>query len=190
MADSCTGGSCNNPSNTTNNSNAGNSGPQNSNNKTTSISDLVLNVQAQVASQTAHVSQSGIAASGDASSTGGTAVAGNGGNGGDAKATVDNSSSAKGGSADTCKVADCTAKANGGSATSSNGGNTVTGGSSTADGGITGDAKADLAKIVRMMIGLLKRFSERADVLKEEDGHYRYQRDQEHDQDQEQERKP
>jgi four helix bundle protein len=50
-------------------------------------------------------------------------------------------------------------------------------------------AKADLAKIVRMMIGLLKRFSERAEVLKEEDGHYRYQQDQEYDQDQEQEEK-
>ena len=50
------------------------------------------------------------------------------------------------------------------------------------------DAKADLARIVRMMIGLLKRFSERADVLQEEDGHYGYQEDQEHDQDQEQER--
>ena len=48
-------------------------------------------------------------------------------------------------------------------------------------------AKADLARIVRMMIGLLKRFSERADVLKEEDGYYGYQQDQEHDQDQEQE---
>jgi four helix bundle protein len=51
-------------------------------------------------------------------------------------------------------------------------------------------AKADLARIVRMMIGLLKRFSERADVLKEEDGLYGYQQDQEHDQDQEQEEKP
>jgi four helix bundle protein len=49
------------------------------------------------------------------------------------------------------------------------------------------DAKIDLARIVRMMIGLLKRFSERADVLKEEDGYYGYQQDQEHDQDQEQE---
>jgi four helix bundle protein len=49
------------------------------------------------------------------------------------------------------------------------------------------DAKVDLARIVRMMIGLLKRFSERADVLKEEDGFYGYQQDQEHDQDQEQE---
>jgi four helix bundle protein len=49
------------------------------------------------------------------------------------------------------------------------------------------DAKVDLARIVRMMIGLLKRFSERADVLKEEDGYYGYQQDQEHDQDQEQE---
>ena len=51
------------------------------------------------------------------------------------------------------------------------------------------DAKVDLARIVRMMIGLLKRFSERADVLKEEDGFYGYQQDQEHDQDQEQEGK-
>jgi four helix bundle protein len=49
------------------------------------------------------------------------------------------------------------------------------------------DAKAQLAAIVRMMIGLLKRFSERADVLREEDGDYGYQQDQEHDQDQEQE---
>jgi four helix bundle protein len=48
------------------------------------------------------------------------------------------------------------------------------------------DAKIDLARIVRMMIGLLKRFSERADVLKEEDGLYGYQQDQEHDQDQDQ----
>ena len=38
-----------------------------------------------------------------------------------------------------------------------------------------------------MMMGLLKRFSERADVLREEDGSYRYQQDQEQDQDQEQE---
>jgi four helix bundle protein len=52
------------------------------------------------------------------------------------------------------------------------------------------DAKVDLARIVRMMIGLLKRFSERADVLKEEDGYYGYQQDQEHDQDQEQEGEP
>jgi four helix bundle protein len=51
-------------------------------------------------------------------------------------------------------------------------------------------AKVDLARIVRMMIGLLKRFSERADVLKEEDGFYGYQQDQEHDQDQGQEGKP
>ena len=51
------------------------------------------------------------------------------------------------------------------------------------------DAKVDLARIVRMMIGLLKRFSEWADVLKEEDGFYGYQQDQEHDQDQEQEGK-
>lgn len=48
-------------------------------------------------------------------------------------------------------------------------------------------AKADLAAIVRMMIGLLKRFSERADVLREEGGSYGYQEDQEHDQEQEHE---
>jgi four helix bundle protein len=49
------------------------------------------------------------------------------------------------------------------------------------------DAKANLATIVRMMIGLLKRFSERADVLKEEDGYYGYHQDQEQDQEQERE---
>jgi len=48
-------------------------------------------------------------------------------------------------------------------------------------------AKTDLAAIVRMMIGLLKRFSERADVLHEEGGSYGYQQDQEHDQDHEHE---
>ena len=50
-------------------------------------------------------------------------------------------------------------------------------------------AKTQLAAIVRMLMGLLKRFSERADVLREEDGYYGYQQDQEQDQDQEQERK-
>ena len=49
------------------------------------------------------------------------------------------------------------------------------------------DAKAQLAAIVRMLIGLLKRFSERADVLREECGFYGYHQDQEHDQDQEHE---
>src|SRR5207253_6053608 len=48
-----------------------------------------------------------------------------------------------------------------------------------------GSAKSELTAIVRMMIGLLKRFSERADVLREEDGLYAYAHDQEHDQDQE-----
>ena len=48
-------------------------------------------------------------------------------------------------------------------------------------------AKTDLAAIVRMMIGLLKRFSERADVLHDESGSYGYQQDQEQDQDQEHE---
>jgi four helix bundle protein len=46
-------------------------------------------------------------------------------------------------------------------------------------------AKTELAAIVRMMIGLLKRFSERADVLREEGGSYGYDQDQEHDQDHE-----
>ena len=50
-----------------------------------------------------------------------------------------------------------------------------------------GSAKSELTAIVRMMIGLLKRFSERADVLREEDGFYGYAQDQEHDQDQEHE---
>jgi four helix bundle protein len=49
------------------------------------------------------------------------------------------------------------------------------------------EAKGQLAAIVQMMIGLLKRFSERADVLEEDAGFYGYHRDQEHDQDQEHE---
>ncbi|MEN3370844.1 MAG: hypothetical protein V7609_2987 [Verrucomicrobiota bacterium] len=49
------------------------------------------------------------------------------------------------------------------------------------------DAKTQLAAIVRMMMGLLKRFSERADFLREDDGNYGYRQDQEQDQDQEQE---
>src|SRR5436309_14076215 len=52
------------------------------------------------------------------------------------------------------------------------------------------DPKAQLAAIVRMMIGLLKRFSERADVLHEEGGSYGYDQDQEHDQDHEHEYEP
>src|SRR4051812_39535151 len=49
------------------------------------------------------------------------------------------------------------------------------------------EPKSQLAAIVRMMIGLLKRFSERADVLEEESGFYGYHQDQEHDQDHEHE---
>src|SRR3954469_21257151 len=49
------------------------------------------------------------------------------------------------------------------------------------------DAKAQLVSIVRMTIGLLKRFSERADVLEEESGFYGYHQEQEHDQDHEHE---
>jgi four helix bundle protein len=48
-------------------------------------------------------------------------------------------------------------------------------------------AKSELAAIVRMMIGLLKRFSERADVLREENDSRGYYQDQEHDQDHEHE---
>jgi four helix bundle protein len=51
-------------------------------------------------------------------------------------------------------------------------------------------AKTQLAAIVQMMMGLLKRFSERADVLKEDEGDYcGYREDQEQDHDQEQEGK-
>src|SRR6266513_6231114 len=46
-----------------------------------------------------------------------------------------------------------------------------------------GEAKGQLAGIVRMLIGLLKRFSERADVLKEEEGDYESREEQEQDQD-------
>ena len=49
------------------------------------------------------------------------------------------------------------------------------------------EAKSRLAGIVRMLMGLLKRFSERADVLGEDEGDYAPRKDQEHDQDQEQE---
>jgi four helix bundle protein len=48
-------------------------------------------------------------------------------------------------------------------------------------------AKSQLAAIVRMMIGLLKRFSERADVLQEETGSYGYHQDHEQDQEHEHE---
>ena len=48
-------------------------------------------------------------------------------------------------------------------------------------------AKTELAAIVRMMIDLLKRFSERADVLQEDSSLYGYHQDQEHDQDHEHE---
>src|SRR3954470_16396005 len=44
-----------------------------------------------------------------------------------------------------------------------------------------GDAKNQLVAIVRMLIGLLKRFSERADVLHEDSGSYVGYHDQEHD---------
>ncbi len=50
----------------------------------------------------------------------------------------------------------------------------------------TGAAKGQLAGIVRMLMGLLKRFSERADVLREDEEGYAAQKDQEQDQDQEQ----
>ncbi len=50
-------------------------------------------------------------------------------------------------------------------------------------------AKQQLARIVRMLIGLLKHFSERADVLREEEG-VSGREDQEHDQEQKQETQP
>jgi four helix bundle protein len=50
------------------------------------------------------------------------------------------------------------------------------------------DAKRQLAAIVRMLMGLLKRFSERASVLNEEETDYAHREDQEQDHDQEQER--
>ena len=42
-------------------------------------------------------------------------------------------------------------------------------------------AKAQLARIVQMLVGLLKRFSERADVMREEEGGYGVDHEQEHE---------
>src|SRR3954469_6080471 len=54
------------------------------------------------------------------------------------------------------------------------------------------EQKEKLARIVQMLIGLLKKFSERADVLREEEGRYisarDYDHDHEHEHDHEQER--
>ena len=49
--------------------------------------------------------------------------------------------------------------------------------------------KAQLAGIVRMLVGLLKRFSPRADVLHDEEGSYELGKEQDQDQDQEQEKR-
>jgi four helix bundle protein len=46
-------------------------------------------------------------------------------------------------------------------------------------------AKERLAKIVQMLVGLLRRFSERADVLREEEPAYPIERDYEHEQEHE-----
>jgi len=46
-------------------------------------------------------------------------------------------------------------------------------------------AKERLVRIVQMLIGLLRRFSERADVLREEEPAYRLEHDPEHEQKQE-----
>ena len=46
----------------------------------------------------------------------------------------------------------------------------------------TREAKEQLARIVRMLIGLLKRFSERADVLREDEGVYGTDHDHEQEQ--------
>jgi len=50
---------------------------------------------------------------------------------------------------------------------------------------LVADAKNQLVAIVRMIIGLLKRFSERADVLHEESGSYEYHQDQDQEQEHE-----
>jgi four helix bundle protein len=46
-------------------------------------------------------------------------------------------------------------------------------------------AKETLARIVQMLVGLLRRFSERAAVLREEEANYALEHDYEHDQEQE-----
>ena len=43
-------------------------------------------------------------------------------------------------------------------------------------------AKERLARIVQMLIGLLRKFSERADVLREKEAVYSIEHDYEHDQ--------
>jgi four helix bundle protein len=42
-------------------------------------------------------------------------------------------------------------------------------------------AKANLVRIVQMLVGMLRRFSERADVLREEEGDYEHDHEQEHE---------
>ncbi len=42
-------------------------------------------------------------------------------------------------------------------------------------------AKEQLARIVQMLVGLLKRFSERADVIREDEGDYEHDHGQEHE---------
>src|SRR5439155_1395952 len=138
--DKCIAGSCNDTSNT----NVGNSGAQNSNNKSLSVSDVVLSVQAQVASQKAHVSQSGIAASGDASSanTGkndpvAVDLSKQNANGGDTgyNSTDPSSGNANGGNA--------LGIANGGKADSGNATTNTTGGGSGSGAQDTGPANAN-----------------------------------------------
>ncbi len=47
---------------------------------------------------------------------------------------------------------------------------------------LTAPAKEELVRIVQMLIGLLKRFSERADVLREEEPDYGIEQDYDHEQ--------
>ena len=74
----------------------------------------VANIQQQIASQKADLSQGGTSVSGDATSNGGTAVGGNGGGGGMSVSKIDNSSNA---SANTgaCQKAGCSTDSTGGS---------------------------------------------------------------------------
>src|SRR5262249_15633061 len=107
------------------------------------VSDIVAQVQSQVASQDADVHQSGTAESGDATSQGGIAVGGDGGSGGDATALVDNSSNAAGGNSGTCNQGgDCNNNGNGGGSTASTSANSVGNGNTNATGGESGDAAA------------------------------------------------
>ncbi len=54
-------------------------------------------------------------------------------------------------------------------------------------GAVTQPAKEQLAAIVRMLVGLLKRFSERADIMREDEAGYCFERERDYEHDHEQE---